>query len=153
MKRIALTLATVCFIFVACNNQQEATPVDENQPKHECQHKKDGQHKPCKEMTEEQKAMCEAWKNWDDQTPEKKAELIAKKKECIDKKIAEQEAKEAEMKAKKEEFKAKWANFDKLDIDAKKALIDEFTQCHRHHKRDCGMKHEGCKAKKEECKK
>jgi len=45
MKRIALTLATVCFIFVACNNQQEATPVDENQPKHECQHKKDGQHK------------------------------------------------------------------------------------------------------------
>lgn len=150
MKRLALTLATVCFIFVACNNQQKATPVDENQPKQECKNQKDGQHQGCKEMTEEQKATCEAWKNWDNQTPEKKAELVAKRKECIDKRMAEQEARQAEMKAKRDEFKAKWANFDKLDINAKKALIDEFSQCCKH---QGDMRHEGCQGKPDGCKK
>ena len=43
--------------------------------------------------------------------------------------MAEMDAREAEMKAKREEFKAKWANFDQLDIEGQKALIDEFGCC------------------------
>lgn len=131
MKRLTATLAILFFITAACTNAQdkkETTEQSENQA--ECQHhKKEGEHKNCKEMSPEQKANCEAWKDWDNQTPEKKAELIAYKKEKINEKMAEMKAKREEFKAKREEFKAKWANFDQLDIEGQKALIDEFGCC------------------------
>ena len=153
MKKLSVVLGAICFIFAACSNPQQTPTQDENQQKQECQ-KKEGDHKCCNEMTPEQKAACEAWKNWENQTPEKKAELITARKAKIDKKMAEMEAREAEMKVKKEEFKAKWATFDKLDIEAQKALIDEF--CALHHKPCCGPKEEGankpCCKSKEECK-
>ena len=157
MKKIALALATLSFIFASCNNPKESAAVEETPAQQECQHKKDGENKHCKEMTEEQKARCEAWKNWEEQTPEKKAEMIAERKACIDKKIADQETRAAEMKAKREEFKTKWANFDKLDMEAQKALIDEFHSCHKKcygdKKHECTHEKSDCKQKKSDCEK
>ena len=151
MKKLTLAIAALSFVLVSCNNQPKPEQAVGNQPKQECENQK-GQHKCCKDMSEEQKAMFEAWKDWDNQTPEKKAELIAKRKECIDKKIVEQETREAEMKVKKGEFKAKWANFDKLDIEAQKVLIDEFRNC-MHPRHDGDMNREGCRKDTTPCKK
>ncbi|NLJ82231.1 MAG: hypothetical protein GX330_03800 [Bacteroidales bacterium] len=144
MKKLSILLGVATFLFVACSNPQETTTQDENQAKHECQ-KKEKRHECCKEMTVEQKERCDAWKDWENQTPEKKAELITSKKEYIEGKLAKMEAKEAERKAKKDEFKEKWANFDNLDIEAQKNLIDEFkaTCC----KSKCGHKHKKCQDK------
>lgn len=143
MKKVSVLFGVVCFIFAACSNPQQTTKQDENQPKEECK-KMEGGPEHCKDMTPEQKAACEAWKNWENQTPEQKATLIAERKAKIDKKMAEMEAKEAEMKAKREEFKAKWAKFDKLDIEAQKALIDEFISMHH---KPCFKPEGGCSNK------
>ncbi len=130
MKKLTAILVISSFIAAACTNVKEEPTQKENQEQCE-QVKKNNKHERYKKMTPEQKANCEAWKNWENQTPEKKSELILAKKEKIEKKIAEMEAREAKMKTKKEEFKAKWANFDNLDIEAQKALIDEFGCCHK----------------------
>jgi hypothetical protein len=128
MKKLAVLISVFCFIFVACNNNQPAPATEE--PTEQCD-KKHGE-KEC-QMTEEQKADMEAWKNWDNQTTEKKEELVAKRKACIDKKMAEKSEKcDAEKKeqcpekeAKCAEMKAKFDNWNNLTLDEKKALLDE----------------------------
>ena len=132
MKKFMFVAIAGLFVFASCGNKakevttetEEVTQVDT---------------KCCKELTEEQKADCAAWKDWDNQTPERKQELVNKKKECIDKCMAEKEAKCAESKeactktdeekAKCAEFKAKWDAFATLTVDEQKALIDEIKCC------------------------
>lgn len=142
------------FVFASCGNKTQEPAAVENAPQKECQHKKDS---CCHEMTEAEKAEMEAWKNWDQQTPEKKQELITKKKECLDKKIAEKEARQAEMQAKFNDFKTKLAGWDKLTIDEQKSLIEEYCaiSCHpKHHgdKQGCCKKQDGNAPQHKSCK-
>ncbi|MDR1758400.1 MAG: hypothetical protein LBR51_05540 [Bacteroidales bacterium] len=127
MKKIMMIAVAAMFVFASCGNKPKADEVvAEGTPQEEtpC----------CKEMTEEQKADCADWKNWENLTPERQDELLLKSKECIDKKMAECaekcEGKEEpacpEAKAKCEAFKASWENWENLEKEAKKALIDEF---------------------------
>ncbi len=137
MKKLAVLISICCFVFVACNNNPSvpdpnAVSVDSTA---QCAKKCEGK-KEC-QMTEEQKADMEAWKNWDNQTAEKKEELVAKRKACIDKKMAEKSEKcDAEKKeqcpekeAKCAEMKAKFDNWNNLTLDEKKALLDEMSCC------------------------
>lgn len=83
MKKIVLTLGVVfCILLTSCGGGQKKV---QEQTKDEC----------CKteqkcQMTEEQKAECEAfkaqWDNWDNLDDATKTNLIAKAKACIDKK-------------------------------------------------------------------
>jgi hypothetical protein len=152
MKKLLALLVASFVLFSCCNNAK----------KDECKNKKE-----CCEMTEEQKADLAAWNDWDNQTDEKKAELVEKYKNCIDQKAKcckkdgekkecckkDGEKKECckkelteEQKKACEEFKAKWENWDNLTINEKKALLDQKMEC-------CKAKKECCKAKKECCKK
>jgi hypothetical protein len=147
MKKLMMIAVAGLFLFASCGNKtQEAAPAEEPQQK-ECQK---GDSPCCKEMNPEQKADCEAWKNWDSQTAEKKQELITKRKECVHKMIVEREAKKAEMEAKMADYKAKLATWDKLTVDQQKALIEEFDalSCHKMQ----GDKPGCCKEEKEGCK-
>lgn len=125
MKKLFVVLGAMAFVFASCSNPKETAVQEETQATHECQ-QKEKKHNHCKEMCAEKKASCEAWKDWENQTAEKKAELIAAEKQRINEKIAKCEAREAEIKVKKDEFKAKWSKIDQLDIEAQKALIDEY---------------------------
>ncbi len=148
MKKLWMLAIAGLFFFASCGNKPaEVTTEPEAEVKTdatECQ-------SACKELTEEQKAEIAAWEDWANQTPEKKEELVAKRKECIDKKMSEccGEKKEEcpEQAAKCAEFKAKWDNWNNLDIEAKKALIDEKMSCC---KKKCeGKGGEGCCKKAE----
>lgn len=130
MKKLFVVLGAMSFVFASCSNPQETAVQEETQAKHECQQNKN-QHSNCNEMSAEQKSCCETWKDWENLTSEKKVELIAVQKQKINEKIANCEAREAEVKAKKEEFKTKWSKFDQLDIEAQKALINEYGSWHK----------------------
>ena len=84
MKKLMLLIAAACFVFVSCNNKpaEEQVATEENTEVTE-------EHHCCHEMTEEQKAFKADWENWENQTAERKTELIAQAKECFDKKMAE----------------------------------------------------------------
>ena len=147
MKKLMMIAVAGLFIFASCGNKtQEPVPVQEPQQK-ECQK---GDQPCCPEMTAEQKAECDAWKNWDSQTAEKKQELVTKRKEFIDKMIAERDAKKAEMEAKMADYKAKLAKWNTLTVEEQKMLIEEFDalSCHKmpNDKPEC------CKEQKEGCK-
>ncbi len=125
MKKVKLLLGIFCMVLISascCNSKKEnATPC--GGPQMEC---KKGDKKSCApkcEMSEEQKAFFEKWKNFDNLPAEEQKELIAKRKACIEKR-------EAEKKAAIEEFEAKWANFDNLTIAEQKELLE---------KKDCFM--------------
>jgi hypothetical protein len=143
MKKIALILSTMCFVFmVSCcggGEQQDGQCCDKDKKeccdkdkKCPCQEGKcDKENCPCTKggccMTEEQKAECQAfkekWEKFDTLTPAEQAELIAKKKECFDKK-------RESMKAKIAECDAKWAEYDKLTTPAEqKAFLDQMSCC------------------------
>jgi hypothetical protein len=151
MKKLAVLISVCCFVFASCNNKPAPEQVDEVAPE-TCEAKKE-----CCQMTEEQKADMAAWKDWDNQTIEKKEELVAKCKACIDKKMAEKkeqcdaEKTEAcpEKKAKCEEMKAKFDNWDNLTLDEKKALLDEMSCCKKKCCKDGEKK--CCKDGKKEC--
>lgn len=131
MKKLFLLAAACCFLFTSCCRcDKNAAPAEcPDSLKKECHMKGD---KPCcKEMTEEQKAEMEAWKNFDSLTAEEQENLVNKRKEAIDQMKAEKEAKEKEMAEKKAAFEAKWANWDKLTTAEKKALLDEMPCCHK----------------------
>ena len=158
MKKLMLFIAAACFVFVSCNNKpaEETVAPEENTEVTE-------EHHCCHEMTEEQKAFKADWENWENQTEERKAELIAKAKECFDKRMEEMEAHKAEMEANKpecEEHKAECeakkaeceakkaeidkilANWDNMTIEEQKAFFDENAPC-CHHKCHKG-EGEGC---------
>ena len=130
MKKLAVLVSALCFVFVGCNCSTPAPETTTEDTTEKCEGKKECQ------LTEEQKAEMAAWNDWDNQTPEKKAELVANRKACIDKKMAEKAEKcDAtkeqcpEKKAKCEEMKAKWDNWNNLTIDEQKALLDEVKCC------------------------
>ncbi len=155
MKKLLALAAVCCFLFASCCNcnKEKAAPCEGE--KQECAMKK-GDKPCCKEMTEEQKAECEAWKNFDSLTAEEQEALVNKKKEAIDQMKAEREAKEKEMAEKKAAFEAKWANWDQLTTAEKKALLDEMPCCQKKCHKPCdgpqGPQGEKC-CKKDKCKK
>jgi signal recognition particle GTPase len=133
-----LLAAVCCFILASCNNQPATPATDAGQSTEQTDTSK-----CCKKESPE----CAAWKDWANQTPEKKAELV---KNAIEK-INAAKAKRADCEAKKAELESKWLEIDKLDIEAQKALIDEVMAfC-----KPCCKKQEGCQDKKGEscCKK
>ncbi|MDY6326090.1 MAG: hypothetical protein SPL42_02945 [Bacteroidales bacterium] len=123
MKKLFLLLAVAgCMTFTACTNNQATT----EQPK-EGTEQCDKEKPCCKEMTEEQKAECEArkkaaedWQNWENIAEDRKVELLNERKAAYDKM---QEMKK-EQEAKKAAFEAAMNNWDKLSIDEKKAAFD-----------------------------
>ena len=120
MKKLMLLIAAACFVFVSCNNKsaEETVATEENtEVAAEEQH--------CCQMTEEQKAFKADWENWENQTEERKAELIAKAKECFDKRMAECEAHKAECEAKNGEIEKVMANWDNMTIEEQKAFLGE----------------------------
>ncbi len=150
MKKLMLLIAAACFVFVSCNNKpaEDQVATEENTEVTE-------EHHCCHEMTEEQKAFKADWENWENQTDERKAELIAKAKECFDQRMAEFEAHKAECEANKPECEAKkaeceakkaeidkvMANWDNMTIEEQKAFFDENAPCCKEHK--CCHKGEG----------
>ena len=148
MKKLMLMLTACCLIFASCGKEtQSAEPVQEE---------------TCCEMTAEEKAMCEAWQNWDNLAVEDQEQLVIDVKAWIDAKMAECPAKKAECEAKKAEceakhaaFMEKWEKFDELTLEAKKELIEEFfaNKCCKEKKEGCCKeKKEGCdKEQKEKC--
>lgn len=152
MKKLMLLIAATCFVFVSCNNKpaEETVATEENtEVAAEEQH--------CCQMTEEQKSFKADWENWENQTEERKAELIAKAKECFDKRMAECEAhkaeceankpeceaKKAECEAKKAEIEKVMANWDNMTIEEQKTFFDENAPCCKGHK-CCKEAKEGC---------
>lgn len=136
MKKLAIIVCACGLIFAGCQNKEVKT--DETaapEPQEE---------QMCPEM-QKKKAMCEAWQQWDQQTDEMKAELIADRKAKIteqEARKAECEAKKAECEAKLAEMKAKWENFATMTIDEQKDLIlERLGSCEDGDKPCC--KHEG----------
>lgn len=128
MKKIMLLAGAACFLLASCCSNEEKCPANaekEGQPKEE--------QKCCKEMTEEQKQACADWDNWANIDDARKEALLTDKKDGYDKCQAER----AEREAQKAAIDAKMANWDKLTLDEKKALIDEmdafFKSCHKKH--------------------
>lgn len=149
MKKLSVMAVALCFVFASCNKKQDVvaieTPVEEPQQEEQVN----------PEMAAA-KAMCEAWHNWDQQTQDKKIELIADRKAKITKMEA-CKAKKAEFESQKTEFEKtwtdKWTNFDNLEIEEQKALIDNYMKFNRpeccnkgeHHEH-----HEACNENTEE---
>ncbi len=132
MKKIALMIGALCFVFASCNNtvstQEESV---ENPPmEKKCHHHGD---KHCPQMTEEQKAECEAfrtqWNDWANLDDNAKKELITTAKARIDEREAKIKAEREAMEAKKAEMDAKWNNFDNLTLDEQKELLDFKMHC------------------------
>ena len=128
MKKLWMIAIAGVFFFASCGNKAKQVTTETEEPEVA---------KCCDELTEEQKADCAAWEDWDNQTPERQEELVAKMKECFDAKMAEKAEKcDAEQKeecpekaAKCAEFKAKWDSWETLTIAEKKALLDEAKSC------------------------
>lgn len=126
MKKLMLLAAACCFIFAACNNQPqgETTPADSTAVAEA----------PACDTNACQKECCEmmkAWNDWDNQTPEQKAELVAKRAAKINEILANiDEIKCENKKAEMTKFQEEWKNFESLkDVEAQKALIDKFPCC------------------------
>jgi len=107
-----LLVGAACFLLASCCSNEEKCPATPE---------KEGQHKCCKEMTEEQKQACADWNNWANIDDARKEALLKDKKDGYDKCQAER----AEREAQKAAIDAKMANWDKFTLDEKKALIDE----------------------------
>ncbi len=132
MKKLTAILCMCSLMTIGCKNNKEVPAVVAEDP--EVQEQVDPEMEKCK-------AQCEAWQNWDQQSDEQKAELISARKE----KITEREAMKAECEAKRAEFEAqkaefektwaeKWANFDNLNMEEQKELIDNYMKfnCPKH---------------------
>jgi acyl-CoA reductase-like NAD-dependent aldehyde dehydrogenase len=141
MKKLMMLAAVCCFILASCNNKPAETAPVADQPSEQADTTK-----CCKKDNPE----CAAWKDWANQTPEKKAELV---KNAIEK-INAAKAEKAACEAKKAELEKRWLEVDKLDVEAQKALIDEMMAlckpCCKKQK-GCSDKKEGCPEKKEGC--
>lgn len=132
MKKLTAILCMCSLMTIGCKNNKEVPAVVAEDP--EVQEQVDPEMEKCK-------AQCEAWQNWDQQSDEQKAELISARKA----KITEREAMKAECEAKCAEFEAqkaefektwaeKWANFDNLNMEEQKELIDNYMKfnCPKH---------------------
>lgn len=157
MKKLMLLFAAAIFVFASCGNKGteeptvDSTAVDttvvaeEDCCKQEC----------CK--------IHAAWEDWDNQTPEMKAELVAKKLEMAKAFLAE-ECECPEMQAKKAEFAKLLETIDVNDVEKAKEILDQ-CPCHPKCQKDAACKCEKdcapdcckdnckCAEGKEECKK
>jgi len=136
MKRVKLLLGILCVALMSsccCNSGKDKACTAE------------GAEKSCApkcEMSEEQKACCEKWKNFDNLSAEEQKELVDKKKACIDDCLAKR-------KAAIEEFEAELAEFDNLTVAEQKEFFDK-KNCFI--KKICYKENSSC-TKKKECNK
>ena len=103
-----ILMAACCLVFASCNKKAKEDPVLTPEQQ---------------EMAEKQKQYMkdrEDWINWENQTDERKAELLNKSKTAYEKKKAAQEEREAR-KAKFEEALANWEN---LSLDERRAAFE-----------------------------
>lgn len=134
-----LLAAVCCLVFASCKNENkpaettDSTAVTEQAPVEPV-------------VNQDSLNFVTDWNNWENLTPERKAELVAQKKGCVEHKLAECNPTEKEKIAEKKAFEEKWANFDKLTVDEQKALIDEFPCKHNCGDQAC------CNGDKKECK-
>ncbi|MBQ6071298.1 MAG: hypothetical protein IKQ75_06580 [Bacteroidales bacterium] len=108
MKKLMILMAACCLVFASCNKKAKEDPVLTPEQQ---------------EMAEKQKQYMkdrEDWINWENQTDERKAELLNKSKTAYEKKKAAQEEREAR-KAKFEEALANWEN---LSLDERRAAFE-----------------------------
>jgi hypothetical protein len=133
MKKLFLVAIAATFVFASCGTKKQDANA-ENTDSTQCADKA-----ACCQMTEEQKAECAKWQDWDNQDEATQIELLNNWKAKVDEKMATCETPSCPEKAQKcEEFKAKLANWENMTIAEKKALADE---C----KANC------CKKEGEEC--
>lgn len=106
-----------------------------------------GVHAVIHEMDEKCQKAMEDWKNWENLTDERKAELLNERKAAYDKKKAAEE----EMKAKQAKFEELMGKWDQLSLDEKKAAFDLCPCC----KDKCRKGGEGkcCKGGEGKCQK
>ena len=138
--------AACCLIFASCNNkakEEKMPPFPKGGPEMEM---KDGPH--C-EMDEKCQKAMEDWKNWENLTDERKAELLNDRKAAYDK----QKAAVEEMEAQKAKFEEQMSKWDQLSLDEKKAAFDLCPcckdkcgegKCHKGPKGPKGPKPGGC---------
>ncbi len=116
MKKVRLLLSVFCLALISscCGNSNKEGAGDkatcEKTEKKCCASK-------C-EMSEEQKAHFEKWKNFENLAEEEQKEIIGKAKACFEKNIAEK-------KACVEKCEAMLVNFDSLTIAEQKQLLDK----------------------------
>ncbi|MEG1555224.1 MAG: hypothetical protein RR356_00670 [Bacteroidales bacterium] len=139
MKKLMMLAAVSCFIFASCGNKAtQDQPADAAQDAQE--------HKCGKEMTEEQEVFITEWNSWDNQTNEKKTELIAKRKTDFDKVKADMEVAKIDMETKYAEIEATLAKWGELTLDEQKAFFDKIDSWYKSKEGCCkdGAKKEGC---------
>ncbi len=103
-----ILMAVCCLVFASCDNKQKEEPALTPEQQ---------------EMAEKQKQFMkdrEDWNNWENQTDERKAELLNKSKTAYEKRKAAQEEKEA----RKAKFEEALANWDNLSLDERRAAFD-----------------------------
>ena len=125
-----ILMAACCLVFASCNKKAKEDPV----------------------LTPEQQEMAEKQKqymkdredriNWENQTDERKAELLNKSKAAYEKKKAAQEEREAR-KAKFEEALANWEN---LSLDERRAAFELLYPSKPESKSDVESSDEGDKS-------
>ena len=138
--------AACCLVFASCNNkakEEQRPPFPKDGP---CMEMKDGPH--C-EMDEKCQKAMEDWKNWDNLTDERKAELLNDRKAAYDK----QKAAVEEMEAQKAKFEEQMSKWDQLSLDEKKAAFDLCPCCKKPCCKEGPKEGKCCKEGKGECKK
>jgi len=133
MKKLLILLAVATLIFASCDSKgKQVTDVVEE---------------TCCALTPEQQEMFDNWEMWADLSEEQQMALVADMKAYFDECKAKCQAKCAkenedaeevcpEKKAACEEFAAQWENFENLDLETQKALIDKIIE----HKKCCKEK-------------
>ena len=112
--------AACCLVFASCNNKaKEEAPRPNGEPRMEMK-----DHPRC-EMDEKCQKAMEDWKNWENLTDERKAELLNERKAAYDK----QKAAAEEMEAQKAKFEEQMSKWDQLSLDEKKAAFDLCPCC------------------------
>jgi hypothetical protein len=142
MKKLMILAVVCCLALTSCNNKaKEEPPCQKECPKQEMK-----DHPRC-EMDEKCQKAMEDWKNWENLTDERKAELLNERKAAYDKKKAAEE----EMKAKQAKFEELMGKWDQLSLDEKKAAFDLCPCC----KDKCRKGGEGkcCKGGEGKCQK
>jgi len=125
-----ILMAACCLVFASCNKKAKEDPVLTPEQQ---------------ELAEKQKQYMkdrEDWINWENQTDERKAELLNKSKAAYEKKKAAQEEREAR-KAKFEEALANWEN---LSLDERRAAFELLYPSKPESKSDVESSDEGDKS-------
>lgn len=133
MKKLFILIAAICLVFSACKNKGGATQ-DEPQAAQQEQAAA-----PECQLTDEQKAIVQDWKNWDNLDETRKTEILDKCKGYYDR----NEMKKIECERKNARFDTLMSNWDNMTLDEKKAAFEFATAICEHHGDNHGEHHAG----------